>query len=295
MTVVRVEVDEAVGRMTLARPAKLNALSRAVLEELVQGAAWFDEQPDVKVVVIAGEGTSFSAGFDLDDPTWAELGPPEQSARVGRAMAEAVGGMRAITIASIRGHCIGGGVVLAAACDLRVASEDATFRIPEVDLGIPLFWTGVPRLARELGAALTKELVLTGRAFDAAEAHSIRFVNRVVPDVQLDAETEALAAQLAAQVGTRPDADQAASRGVGTARPRPARRGSRRGRARGRVRRRREPRGRRKLPARPSGKHLGSNACRSRRTTRTGPGCSNAPVPSADSPPVQSTRRTSRA
>jgi enoyl-CoA hydratase/carnithine racemase len=197
MAAVRVEVDGAVGRMTLARPSKLNALSRAVLEELAQGAAWFDEQPALKVVVIAGEGTSFSAGFDLDDPTWAELGPPEQSARVGRAMAEAVGGMRAITIASIRGHCIGGGVVLAAACDLRVASRDARFRIPEVDLGIPLFWTGVPRLARELGAALTKELVLTGRAFDSAEAHTIRFVNRVVPDLQLDAETDALAAQLA--------------------------------------------------------------------------------------------------
>ena len=199
MTAVRVEVDGAVGRMTLARPAKLNALSRAVLEELAEGAAWFDEQPDVKVVVIAGEGTSFSAGFDLDDPTWAELGPPEQSARVGRAMAEAIGDMHAITIASIHGHCIGGGVVLAAACDLRVASEDATFRIPEVDLGIPLFWTGVPRLARELGAALTKELVLTGRAFDAAEAHALRFVNRVVPDAQLAAATDALASQLASK------------------------------------------------------------------------------------------------
>jgi enoyl-CoA hydratase/carnithine racemase len=118
---------------------------------------------------------------------------------VGRAMADAVGGLRAVTIAAIQGHCVGGGVVLAAACDLRVAAADARFRIPEVDLGIPLFWSGVPRLVRELGPALTKELVLTGRAFDAEEARAIRFVNRVVPTDELAATVEALAVSLAAK------------------------------------------------------------------------------------------------
>ncbi len=198
---VRLRVDGAVGHLTMARPAKLNALNRVMLEELASAAAWFDHQPAVKVVVVAGEGSSFSAGFDLGDPTWPELGPPERSAIVGRAMAEAIGAMRAITIASIRGHCIGGGVVLASACDLRVASESAVFRIPEVDLGIPLFWTGVPRLVRELGPALTKELVLTGRAFDAAEARSTRFVNRVAPDDELESETDQLAAELGSKAG----------------------------------------------------------------------------------------------
>ena len=153
----------------------------------------------VKVVVISGEGRSFSAGFDLSDPTWAELGPPEQSAVVGRAMAEAIGRMEALTIASIHGHCVGGAVVLASACDLRVVAAGATFRIPEVDLGIPLFWTGVPRLTRELGPALTKELILTGRSFDAVEAHAIRFANRLVADDELEGQTNALAAELAAK------------------------------------------------------------------------------------------------
>jgi enoyl-CoA hydratase/carnithine racemase len=188
-----------VGRIVLARPEKLNALNRALLEELAQAAAWFDAQASVKVVVISGEGKAFSAGFDLADPSWRELGPPQQSAVVGRAMAEAIGAMRALTIASIHGHCVGGAVVLAAACDLRVAAASATFRIPEVDLGIPLFWTGVPRLTRELGPALTKELILTGRAFDAAEAHAIRFVNRVVADDVLEEQTDALAAALASK------------------------------------------------------------------------------------------------
>lgn len=171
-----------------------------MLEELTHAAAWFDAREQVKVVVLSGEGRAFSAGFDLADPSWSELGPPRLSAGVGRAMAEAIGGMIAVTIASIRGHCIGGAVVLAAACDLRIAAANAVFRIPEVDLGIPLFWTGVPRLARELGPALTKELVITGRSFDATEAHAIRFVNRVVSDDEL----EAVAADLAAEIASKP-------------------------------------------------------------------------------------------
>ena len=199
---VSVDEDGAVGRITLVRPEKLNALSIQVLEALAAASAWFDERPEVKVVVVAGEGASFSAGFDLTDPSWrAEGADPAANTQVGRVMADAIGSMGALTIASIRGHCIGGGVVLAAACDLRVVSDTTRFKIPEVDLGVPLYWTGIPRLVRELGPALTKELVLTGRTFDAEEARSIRFANRLVPDAELDAATDELAAQLAAKPG----------------------------------------------------------------------------------------------
>ena len=213
-TVVRREVDGHIGRLTLARPEKLNALSRAVLEELAAAARWFDAQPEVHVVVVAGEGRAFSAGFDLADRTWGELGPTG-SAEVGRAMAEGIGGMRALTIAAVQGHCVGGGVVLAIACDLRIAAADARFRIPEVDLGIPLFWSGVPRLVRELGPALTKELVLTARPVDAEEAKAIRLVNRVVPTDRLADEVDALAGELAAKPGlvlrtTKAQVDEAA-------------------------------------------------------------------------------------
>jgi enoyl-CoA hydratase/carnithine racemase len=196
---LRAGFEGSVGRIELARPAKLNALNRALLEELARAAAWFDRQPTVKVVAISGAGAAFSAGFDLTDPSWAEVGPPERSAVVGRAMAEAIGNMRALTIASVHGHCVGGAVVLASACDLRVVAAGAQFRIPEVELGIPLFWTGVPRLTRELGPALTKELILTGRTFDAAEARGIRFANRVVDDHELETHTSALAAEIASK------------------------------------------------------------------------------------------------
>jgi enoyl-CoA hydratase/3-hydroxypropionyl-coenzyme A dehydratase len=107
--------------------------------------------------------------------------------------------MRALTIAAIHGHCVGGAVVLASACDLRVAAEGTRFSIPEVDLGVPLTWSGIPRLVRELGPALTKELVLTCRPFDAREAHAMRFVNQVVPEDDLDAAVESLVVKLASQ------------------------------------------------------------------------------------------------
>ena len=96
----------------------------------------------------------------------------------------------------IHGHCIGGGLVLAAACDLRVAASDAYFSIPEVDLGIPLAWGGIPRLVREIGPALTKELVMTCRPFTSAEALSAGFLNRAVPADALDQSVEDLVAHL---------------------------------------------------------------------------------------------------
>lgn len=107
--------------------------------------------------------------------------------------------MRAVSIAAIHGWCVGGGMVLAAACDLRVASDHARFSIPEVDLGLPLAWGGVPRLVREIGPARAKELIMTCRAFDAAEAAAIGFVNRVVPAADLVEEVDAPARSLAAK------------------------------------------------------------------------------------------------
>jgi enoyl-CoA hydratase/carnithine racemase len=195
-TELALDLGAPVATIALARPERLNALSPSMLAELVAAAEALAAVREVKVVIVRGQGRAFSAGFDLD----AAGGRPDaEQVDLGRRTAEALSGIPALTIAAIRGHCVGGGVVLAAACDLRIAAEGTRFAIPEVDLGIPLAWGGIPRLVRELGPALTKELVLTCRPFDAAEAHALRFVNRVVPDAALDAEAEALAAALAAK------------------------------------------------------------------------------------------------
>ncbi len=196
---LRVEVEGAVGRLTLDRPEKLNPLSATALRELAEAAAWFDARREVKVVIVRGAGRAFSAGADLGTFSGKPELPIRDAADLGRRMADALEDMNALAIAQLHGWCVGGGVVLAAACDLRVAAEDARFSIPEVDLGIPLAWGGIPRLVREIGPAMAKELVLTCRPFDAAEAKAVGFVNRVVPADALENEVETLAAELAAK------------------------------------------------------------------------------------------------
>ena len=198
LTCISVAVDGAVASVTFDRPGKLNALSRRLLRELIEVCHWLDAARDVKVAVVRGAGRAFSAGFDLADFASPEPdGTPGDAADLGRLATNALTDVRQLTIAAIHGHCVGGGVVLAAACDLRVAAHGTRFSIPEVDLGIPLAWGGIPRLVRELGPAVTKELVLTCRPFDADEALRLRFLNRVVDAGDLDAEVEALAASLA--------------------------------------------------------------------------------------------------
>jgi enoyl-CoA hydratase/carnithine racemase len=186
--------------MMLNRPDRLNALSAETLREIVTACRWLDETTVIKAVVVRGAGRAFSAGFDLDDfRSLDDNTSPRDNADLGRLAAEALTDVRPLTVAAIHGHCVGGGLVLAAACDLRLASETVRFSIPEVDLGIPLAWGGIPRLVRELGPAVTKELVLTCRPFDAEEAKALRFLNRVVSDDRLFDEADALAADLASK------------------------------------------------------------------------------------------------
>ncbi len=207
---IRVDVDGDTGSMTLNRPDKLNPLGPVTLTELAVAARWFDQQPAVKVVVVAGAGRAFSAGADLaafgddaDADADQESGTGAVAARsgadLGRQMADAVEGMRAITVARIHGHCVGGAVVLAAACDLRVAAASTRFSIPEVALGIPLSWGGVPRLVREVGPAVAKDLILTCRTFAADEARAVGLLSRVVADDDLDGAVKELVTVLASR------------------------------------------------------------------------------------------------
>ncbi|MDJ0769375.1 MAG: enoyl-CoA hydratase/isomerase family protein [Ilumatobacter sp.] len=194
--------DAPVATLLLNRPDRLNALSAELLAEVPAACDWLTATATIKAVVVRGAGRAFSAGFDLGDFTGLDTGmSSRETADLGRLAAEALTNVRPLTVAAIHGHCVGGGLVLAAACDLRLAADDASFSIPEVDLGIPLAWGGIPRLVRELGPAITKELVLTCRPFGAAEALQLRFLNRAVPEEQLIAAAEVLAADLASKPG----------------------------------------------------------------------------------------------
>ncbi|MCB1030302.1 MAG: enoyl-CoA hydratase/isomerase family protein [Acidimicrobiales bacterium] len=218
-----ITVEGNIAQLVLNRPAKMNALSTSLLEELAQAARWFDTVPEVKAVVVSGAGKHFSAGADLEAFTGPAATDIRKAADAGRLMAEAIEEMTAPAVAAITGWCVGGGLVLAAACDLRVADDDARFSIPEVDLGIPLAWGGIPRLVREIGPAATKELVMTCRTFDATEARSLGFLNKTVPADQVLAEASNLANELAKRPAlaisvTKRHVNAVTSQMVGTAR-----------------------------------------------------------------------------
>ena len=201
--------DERVWRLTLNRPEKLNALNEAVRRDLHDAFAELAERPDVAVVVLCGAGRAFSAGADLAAATPAAGAVPPAAPADWPARRHAFGAWQRlldlleripqVTVASLHGHCIGGAALIAAACDLRIAAESLSVRIPEVNIGLPLTWAGLPRLAREIGLPLTRDLVMTGRVMDAAEAHASGFAQRLVADDGLAAATDQLVDDLLAQ------------------------------------------------------------------------------------------------
>jgi enoyl-CoA hydratase/carnithine racemase len=201
-----VEHDGPVTRVWLNRPAKLNALNPTALEEIVAAFGALQQRFETQVVVLGGRGRAFCAGADRTDPParlarGSGASPRERrwTSQLGRRALEAIEGLEAITIARLHGHVIGGGVVLAMACDFRIAADDATLHVPEVDLGIPLTWGAVPRLVRELGMARAKEVVLLCDRIDAARAERLGLVNAVVAADALDATVDDWARRLAAK------------------------------------------------------------------------------------------------
>lgn len=201
--VVRVAAsdDGRVWRLVLDRPQKLNALNEELRAQLQDALDRLAERPDVRVVVLAGAGRAFSAGADLADrpPSAPDALTRRHASGRWHRLLDALERLPQVTVAALHGHVIGGGGLLAVSCDLRVAADDLSFSIPELAVGIPLTWAGLPRLAREIGLPRTRELVMTGRRVAADEAARIGLVHRVAPAAELGAATDALVAELLAQ------------------------------------------------------------------------------------------------
>ncbi|MCQ3804428.1 MAG: enoyl-CoA hydratase/isomerase family protein [bacterium] len=187
--------------ITIERPSTLNSLDMATLNALEGAAREVADRSMLKVVVVRGRDRAFSSGVDLSLLGSGDSTDPRVVGEAGRTMIEAFDAIPAVTVAALRGAAVGGGLVLAAACDLRVAADDTYFSIPEVDVGLPVGWGGVPRLVRELGPALTRELIMTCRPFTAQEAMKAGFLNRVVPPSALDLAVDELVSTLCAKPG----------------------------------------------------------------------------------------------
>src|SRR5581483_4571837 len=187
--------------LTFNRPAARNAMTSAMYEGLYAACEHVDADERVRVLVLRGAGDkAFVAGTDISQ--FEAFTTAEDALGYERAIERYVGRLEAVqkpTLALIQGYCVGGGAVLAVACDLRLASPDAQFGVPVArTLGNTLSAANVARLMALLGDARTKELLFTARLLDAAEARAAGIYSEVVPAAELEARGLALAAQIAA-------------------------------------------------------------------------------------------------
>lgn len=192
--------DGVIATVTLCNPEKLNALNAAMWRRLGDVFAELDADEALRCVVVRGEGSAFAAGGDLVE-MHALRATPEGAhayhANVARALA-AITACRHPVVAQIAGPCIGGGLEIACACDLRIAGESAQFGAPINRLGFSMYPGELAGLLHVAGEALVKELLLEGRLLSAREAYEKGLLTRVVADADLTAETGATAARICA-------------------------------------------------------------------------------------------------
>ncbi len=196
---IHLERNGAVAVLTLARPAKLNALTQAMVERLERLADELDRDEAIRAVILTGTGErAFCAGADIAD--WGGLEPlafGRRWVRDGHRCFDHLARLRQPLIAALNGAALGGGLELAACADLRLAEAHARLGLPEARVGIIPGWSGTQRLVRRIGGPSVKRLVLTGEPIDAAEALRIGLVDEVVPTGQGLARARALAAGIA--------------------------------------------------------------------------------------------------
>lgn len=176
-------VENGIGIVTIRRPQALNALNQDLLMELAQAADLVSQDPEVRVAVFTGEGKAFVAGADIAQITHLQdVFASREFAILGQSVFNEIAALPVPTIAAINGFALGGGLELALACDIRVASHKAKLGLPEVGLGIIPGFGGTQRLPRLIGRGRALDLIFTGRHVPAEEALSLGLVNRVGED-----------------------------------------------------------------------------------------------------------------
>jgi len=197
---LRIAVDGRVATVTVNRPDVLNALNTTLLEELLATLTDLGADPGVGVLVLTGEGDrSFIAGADIKEMAGKTPLEARAYSELGQEIAHKLETMRKPTIAAVNGYALGGGCEMALACDVRLASENAEFGQPEINLGIIPGWGASQRLARATNIGYAKELILTGRRVDAAEALERGLVQHVYPPADLMRAAWEMAAEMASK------------------------------------------------------------------------------------------------
>jgi 2-(1,2-epoxy-1,2-dihydrophenyl)acetyl-CoA isomerase len=198
---ITIQVIDQIGTLTLRRPDRLNAFNGQMAHEMVLAMRELLANRSLRVVVITGAGRGFCAGADIEYMRGLLEAQDEvrgrQLVEAGRDLVNLIRRAKIPVIASVNGPAAGGGANLALACDLRIASERASFGQTFVRIGLHPDWGGLYFLPILVGRAKAAELMMTGKMIDAEEALRIGLVNRVVPHEELAKETQALAQELA--------------------------------------------------------------------------------------------------
>ncbi|MBV2355324.1 enoyl-CoA hydratase/isomerase family protein [Streptomyces sp. J2-1] len=188
-------VTDAVATVVVRHPAKRNAMTAAMWRSLPPLLEKLAADPAVRVLVLTGEGGTFCAGADISTLR----GSPAEAQELSVAAEEALAAFPKPTVAAVRGHCVGGGAQLAAACDLRLAEEGALFGVTPAKLGIVYPASATRRLVALVGPATAKYLLFTGELIGTGRALRSGLVDEVLPVGSLDARVAELAAVLAAR------------------------------------------------------------------------------------------------
>jgi enoyl-CoA hydratase/3-hydroxyacyl-CoA dehydrogenase len=198
---VRLSVDGALATITMSRPEAMNALNRKVLRELKEALARVRADRSVRAVILTGEGNAFVAGADIKEMQAVAAKPAAIRAftRFGQGVVHDLESLPQPVIAAINGFALGGGLELALACDIRIASSEARLGFPEVGLGILPGLGGTQRATRLAGRGVASELIFSGELIRAEEAARVGLVNRVVAPPKLMETARAMAGRLASR------------------------------------------------------------------------------------------------
>ena len=196
MSAVHLTVGGGIAELKLDNPAKLNALTLAMLADLARHLELLEQDGTLRAVILCAAGEkAFCTGADIT--AWGDLSPAEFArdwVRGGHRLFDRLARLQVPTIAVLQGHCFGGGLELAAACDLRVMAPAATLALPETGVGIVPGWSGTQRLRRLLPEPVVKEMALFGRRLSAERAHALGFVAEISDSPR--AAADAIAARL---------------------------------------------------------------------------------------------------
>ena len=193
-----VHQTEAIATIQLNRPEKLNAVDREMLDILDAEVNRLHRDESVRVVVLAGSGErAFCVGADLNQIATFDSADIRRWVNDGNRVLSRLANLPVPVIAAINGYAVGGGLEFALACDLRIASADSSFGLPEITHGWFPGWGGTHRLLHVIGEAKAKEMVFLGERIDAQTAHGLGLMNRIVPRENLTSEVQQIAESLA--------------------------------------------------------------------------------------------------